>query len=150
MVFGGGIFLWILNALASAIRAHCSNMLVPALKATCAGVVLLLPLSPVVIFGFGPIPAFGVAGGGLALILVYALGGGIPRLVRDPPQSRAPAPLASALGSRRRDPAGRRRRLNLLDTDESRDRRGDRPRGHRGRAFRHSRFLAPERGSNIS
>jgi Na+-driven multidrug efflux pump len=48
-------------------------MFVPALV-TFAGVVLLVPLSPALIFGFGPIPGFGVAGGGLALIAVYALG----------------------------------------------------------------------------
>ena len=72
VVFGGGIFLWILNALASAIRGT-GNMFVPALL-TCMGVVVLVPLSPILIFGFGPIPAFGVAGGGLALVAVYALG----------------------------------------------------------------------------
>jgi Na+-driven multidrug efflux pump len=72
VVFGGGIFLWVLNALASAIRGT-GNMFVPALL-TCMGVVLLVPLSPILIFGFGPIPAFGVAGGGLALVAVYAMG----------------------------------------------------------------------------
>jgi putative MATE family efflux protein len=74
VVFGGGIALWIMNALASAIRGT-GNMFVPALV-TFAGVVLLVPLSPVLIFGFGPIPAFGVAGGGFALVTVYLLGAG--------------------------------------------------------------------------
>jgi len=70
VVFGGGILLWAMNAFASVIRGT-GNMFVPAL-ATCAGVVVLLPLSPLLIFGFGPIPAFGVAGGGLALVIMYA------------------------------------------------------------------------------
>ena len=30
----------------------------------CAGAVALVPLSPLLIFGFGPIPAMGIAGGG--------------------------------------------------------------------------------------
>ena len=75
VVFGGNILLWIMNALASAIRGT-GNMLVPALV-TCAGVVLLVPLSPLLIFGFGPIPALGIAGGGVAVVLFYAGGAGV-------------------------------------------------------------------------
>ena len=62
IVFGGNVLLWTMNALASAIRGT-GNMLVPALV-TCAGVVLLVPLSPCLIFGIGPFPALGIAGGG--------------------------------------------------------------------------------------
>ena len=40
------------------------NMLVPALV-ICVGVVVLVPLSPLLIFGFGPFPALGIAGGGV-------------------------------------------------------------------------------------
>jgi Na+-driven multidrug efflux pump len=36
-------------------------------------VVLLVPLSPLLIFGFGPIPALGIAGAGIAVILSTAL-----------------------------------------------------------------------------
>jgi Na+-driven multidrug efflux pump len=61
-----------MNGLASVIRGT-GNMLVPALV-ICAGVVLLVPLSPLLIFGFGPLPALGVAGGGAALVAYY-LGG---------------------------------------------------------------------------
>ena len=63
-----------MNALASVIRGT-GNMLVPALV-ICAGAVALVPLSPLLIFGLGPIPAMGIAGGGIALVL-YNLGGAL-------------------------------------------------------------------------
>jgi putative MATE family efflux protein len=72
VVFAGNILLWVMNALASAIRGT-GNMLVPALV-TCVGVAVLVPLSPCLIFGIGPLPALGIAGGGAAIILFYAGG----------------------------------------------------------------------------
>src|ERR1700719_3010981 len=69
IVFAGNILLWTMNGLASAIRGT-GNMLVPALV-TCIGVVFLVPLSPCLIFGLGPFPALGIAGGGTALVLYY-------------------------------------------------------------------------------
>lgn len=75
VVFAGNIFTWLMNGLASVIRG-AGNMLVPALV-TVLGVVFLVPVSPVLIFGFGPIPAMGIAGGGLALVLYYAVGAAI-------------------------------------------------------------------------
>jgi putative MATE family efflux protein len=74
IVFGGIMLLWVMNALASVIRGT-GNMLVPAIV-ICVGALLLVPLSPVLIFGLGPIPALGIAGGGLALVL-YSLGGAL-------------------------------------------------------------------------
>jgi Na+-driven multidrug efflux pump len=38
------------------------------------GVVVLIPLSPCLIFGFGPLPALGIAGGGVALVLFNVAG----------------------------------------------------------------------------
>ena len=67
VVFAGNVLIWLMNALASVIRGT-GNMLVPSL-AVCVGVVLLVPLSPLLIFGWGPIPALGIAGGGLAVVL---------------------------------------------------------------------------------
>jgi len=72
MVFLGMIPLWVFNGLTSVIRGT-GNMLVPGLV-TCIGALLLLPLSPALIFGWGPFPAFGVAGGGAALIVYYLAG----------------------------------------------------------------------------
>jgi putative MATE family efflux protein len=72
VVFAGNVLLWVMNGLASVIRGT-GNMLVPALV-ICFGVVLLVPLSPVLIFGVGPFPALGIAGGGVALLLFYAAG----------------------------------------------------------------------------
>jgi putative MATE family efflux protein len=72
VVFAGNVALFVMNALASVVRGT-GNMLVPALV-ICVGVALLLPLSPILIFGWGPVPGFGVAGGGLALLAFYAAG----------------------------------------------------------------------------
>src|SRR6266566_1274217 len=72
VVFAGSVLLWLLNGLASIIRGT-GNMLVPA-SVICVGVVVLVPLSPLLIFGIGPFPALGIAGGGVALVLFYAAG----------------------------------------------------------------------------
>ncbi len=72
VVFAGSVLLWALNGLANVIRGT-GNMLVPA-SVICVGVVVLLPLSPLLIFGIGPFPALGIAGGGVALIAFYAAG----------------------------------------------------------------------------
>lgn len=69
IVFAGGIFVWVSNALASVIRGT-GNMLFPAIV-TSVGVAFLIPASPLLIFGFGPIPALGVAGGGLAVVIFF-------------------------------------------------------------------------------
>ena len=71
VVFGGNLLVWLMNALASVIRGT-GNMFVPAM-AICLGVVLLVPLSPALIFGFGPIPAMGIQGGAAAVLLTTAL-----------------------------------------------------------------------------
>jgi MATE family, multidrug efflux pump len=72
IVFAGTVLLWVMNALASVIRGT-GNMLVPALV-ICGGVVVLVPLSPCLIFGLGPFPAMGIAGGAVALLVFYAGG----------------------------------------------------------------------------
>lgn len=72
VVFGGIVLMWLMNAFASAIRGT-GNMLVPG-AVICGGALLLVPLSPCLIFGWGPFPALGVAGGGWALVIYYGLG----------------------------------------------------------------------------
>src|SRR6266478_6123176 len=72
VVFGGNVLLWLMSGLAAVIRGT-GNMLVPA-AVICAGVIFLVPISPLLIFGFGPIPALGIAGGGVALLFFYAAG----------------------------------------------------------------------------
>jgi putative MATE family efflux protein len=71
VVFGGNALVWLANGLASVIRGT-GNMLFPSLV-VCVAVALLIPLSPMLIFGFGPIPALGVAGGGVAVVATTAL-----------------------------------------------------------------------------
>ena len=75
VVFAGNVLVWLLNALASVIRGT-GNMLVPSL-AVCLGTVVLVPLSPLFIFGWGPVPALGIAGGGVAVVLTTALTAGV-------------------------------------------------------------------------
>jgi Na+-driven multidrug efflux pump len=71
VVFAGVVLLWVSNGLANVIRGT-GNMQMPA-WVTCAGVVALVPLSPILIFGIGPLPALGIAGGGVALVAYYAV-----------------------------------------------------------------------------
>lgn len=72
LVFAGAMLVWIFNSLAAAIRGT-GNMTVPALV-SCTGSILLIPLSPLLIFGWGPVPALGIAGGAVALLVYYLLG----------------------------------------------------------------------------
>jgi putative MATE family efflux protein len=78
LLFAGIVLLWIFNALASVLRGT-GNMALPAIV-TAAGAVLVIPLSPLLIFGWGPFPRWGVAGGAAAVLLYYA--GAIPFLLR--------------------------------------------------------------------
>ncbi len=72
VVFAGAILLWLFNSLANVIRGT-GNMALPAIV-TSVGAVLLIPVSPCLIFGWGPFPRLGVAGGATALLAYYALG----------------------------------------------------------------------------
>lgn len=72
VLFAALPLMWAMNALASVIRGT-GNMLVPGLV-ICVGALLMIPLSPCLIFGFGPFPKLGVAGGAWALVMYYALG----------------------------------------------------------------------------
>jgi len=71
-VFAGAVLVWIFNSLASVIRGT-GNMALPA-AVICIGALIVIPLSPALIFGWGPLPRLGIAGGAIALIGYYALG----------------------------------------------------------------------------
>ncbi|MGU3540480.1 MATE family efflux transporter [Methylobacterium sp. A54F] len=75
VVFGGAILIWLFNALAAVIRGT-GNMALPAIV-TCVGAVVLIPLSPALILGWGPLPALGVVGGGVAFAAYYAAGSAV-------------------------------------------------------------------------
>lgn len=72
VIFSGVTLLWLFNSLANVIRGT-GNMMVPAVV-TCVGAVLLVPLSACLIFGWGPFPQLGVAGGAVAVLLYYGVG----------------------------------------------------------------------------
>jgi putative MATE family efflux protein len=72
LVFAGAVLVWLFNSLAAVIRGT-GNMSVPA-NVTVVGVVFLIPASPLLIFGWGPLPGMGIAGGAMALLLYYFLG----------------------------------------------------------------------------
>ena len=71
-VFAGAVLVWLFNSLAAVIRGT-GNMAVPA-NVTVVGVLFLIPVSPLLIFGWGPIPGMGIAGGAVALLLYYFVG----------------------------------------------------------------------------
>src|SRR5712692_8609268 len=72
VVFSGAILIWVFNSLASVIRGT-GNMAFPAVV-TVVGAAVLIPLSPCLIFGWGPVPPLGVAGGAVAVIAYYVVG----------------------------------------------------------------------------
>ena len=72
VIFAGAVLLWLFNSLANVIRGT-GNMAVPAVV-TCIGAAALIPLSPCLIFGWGPFPRLGIAGGAVAVIAFYAVG----------------------------------------------------------------------------
>jgi putative MATE family efflux protein len=72
VIFSSAILIWIFNSLANVIRGT-GNMAVPAIV-TCAGTAALVPLSPALIFGWGPFPRLDIAGGAVAVVCFYALG----------------------------------------------------------------------------
>jgi putative MATE family efflux protein len=75
IVFGGTIPLWLFNSFAAVIRGT-GNMFFPAAVVT-VGALFLIPLSPMLIFGIGPFPKLGIAGGACAVLIYYVIGAGV-------------------------------------------------------------------------
>ena len=69
-LFAGAIPVWIVNLQAAALRGS-GNVRVPALV-TLVGAIATIPLSPILIFGFGPFPRLGIGGAGIAFGLYYS------------------------------------------------------------------------------
>ncbi len=72
IVFACAVPLWLFNSFAAVIRGT-GNMLFPA-SVVIAGACFLVPVSPLLIFGLGPFPHLGIAGGAVAVLLYYAVG----------------------------------------------------------------------------
>lgn len=62
--------IWVVNLCSAALRG-AGNVKAPALV-SLFGVVTLVPLSPLLIFGMGPIGGLGIAGAGLAVTIYYS------------------------------------------------------------------------------
>ncbi|MGH7516365.1 MAG: MATE family efflux transporter [Gemmatimonadales bacterium] len=72
LVFAGAVVVWLFNSLAAVIRGT-GNIALPA-AVICVGALIAIPMSPALIFGWGPFPKLGIAGGAAALVSYYALG----------------------------------------------------------------------------
>src|SRR6201994_1199014 len=68
-LFAGAIPVWIVNLQAAALRGS-GNVRVPA-TVTLVGALVLIPASPLLIFGYGPVPRLGIQGAGLAFAAYY-------------------------------------------------------------------------------
>ncbi len=72
-VFGGAVLIWVVNLLTASLRG-AGEVRIPALV-IFAGAFIVVPLSPTLIFGLGPVPQLGIAGAGAAVIIYYVLAG---------------------------------------------------------------------------
>jgi putative MATE family efflux protein len=72
VVFAAAIPLWLFNSFAAVIRGT-GNMFFPAAVIT-VGALFLIPVSPLLIFGYGPLPRLGIAGGAVAVVFYYSIG----------------------------------------------------------------------------
>ena len=72
VAFGGAISIWMLNLLCNVVRGT-GNMGLPA-AVIVGSVVGHVVISPMLIFGFGPIPALGPAGAGWGLVTSFGVG----------------------------------------------------------------------------
>ncbi len=69
VLFAGAIAVWVVNLLAASLRGS-GNVKVPALI-TLFGAAVMIPASPALIFGFGPVPRLGIAGAATAFNIYY-------------------------------------------------------------------------------
>jgi putative MATE family efflux protein len=75
VIFGGAIVIWLGNVLAAVVRG-AGNMLLPSV--TLLGTALVhVALCPLLVFGWGPVPALGVAGAAASTVTINALGAAV-------------------------------------------------------------------------
>jgi Na+-driven multidrug efflux pump len=72
IIFAGAIPIWLFNLLIAVVRGT-GNLLVPVIV-VCSGALILVPLSPALIFGAFGYQGLGAAGGAVAMLAYYALG----------------------------------------------------------------------------
>lgn len=70
-IFSASVFVWLSTLLMSALVGS-GNTVVPQIAAVFS-LVVVVPLSPALMFGWGPIPPMGIAGCGAALACYYGL-----------------------------------------------------------------------------
>ncbi|WP_375788037.1 MATE family efflux transporter [Bradyrhizobium sp. Pha-3] len=72
IIFAGAIPIWLFNLLLAVVRGT-GNLLVPVIV-VCSGALILLPLSPALIFGAFGHQGLGPAGGAVAMLVYYTFG----------------------------------------------------------------------------
>ena len=72
IVFGGAAFVWLTNSLANVLRGS-GDMRTPAVVMV-AGALIMIAVSPLLIFGAGQVPGLGLRGAALALVVYYFAG----------------------------------------------------------------------------
>jgi putative MATE family efflux protein len=72
VAFGGAVCITVLNLLGNAVRGTGNMGLHAGVLVGC--VIAHIALSPILIFGFGPIPALGPAGAGWGLVIPFGVG----------------------------------------------------------------------------
>jgi Na+-driven multidrug efflux pump len=72
IIFAGGTLIWLFNLLMAVVRGT-GNMQVPVIV-VCSGALILVPLSPALIFGAFGYHGLGPSGGAVAMLMYYALG----------------------------------------------------------------------------
>ena len=75
IVFGGAVFVWLMNSLANVLRGS-GDMHTPAVV-TVAGAVIMIAVSPLLIFGAGGVQGLGLRGAALALVAYYFAGSAV-------------------------------------------------------------------------
>lgn len=72
IIFGGSISLWLLGGLTAIVRGT-GDMKTPA-RIAIFRAIAALPLFGILIFGWGPVPGFGIAGAAVAMLTYYTMG----------------------------------------------------------------------------